>query len=132
MSFLRTIVILAVLGIGLFLFWPDSYSRFRHRSEAYYVEFAQACDFLIAQHPFGTNRFIEMSPTDATLPQTIRDLRPSKITVSANRVWILSKGDQFGIAWEPVDEAQTNIWVLRTFIESDTRTIYVKGAVREK
>lgn len=127
MSVLRTITVLAVLavlGIGLFLFWPDSYSRFRHRSKAYYAEFAPGCDSLLAQHPLGTNRFIEVPATDATLPQIIQDLRPSKIVVSANRVWILSTGGQFGIAWEPEDEGQTNVWVLRTIIESDVRTVY--------
>ena len=127
MSVIRNITILAVvvvLGVGLFLIWPDSYSRFRHRSEPYYAEFSQACDSLLAQHPLGTNRFIEVSVTDATLPKMIRDLSPSKIKISANRVWILSQGDQFGIAWEPQGEVQTNVWALRTDIESDVRTIY--------
>jgi hypothetical protein len=125
-SLLATTVLVLLMGlaVGLFVFWPDSYSRFRHQSKAYYAEYAQGCDSLLAQHPLGTNRFIEVPATDATLPQIIRDLRPSKIVVSTNRVW-LSAGGQFGIAWEPEVEGQTNVWVLRTIIESHVRSVYV-------
>ncbi len=118
-------VLLTGLVVGVFVFWSDSHSRFRHQSEAYYAQFAKACDSLLEQHPLGTNRFIELAVTGAALPQIIQDLQPSKIKVSSNRVWVLSKGGQFGIAWEPKDESQTNVWQLITSIESHVRSVYV-------
>lgn len=128
MRFSQAIAVLALvtgLIIGLFAYWPDSHFRFRHQSKAYYSQFAKSCDSLLEQHPLGTNRFIELSITGAALPQIIMDLRPSKIKVSLNRVWILSKGNQFGIAWEPKDETQTNVWQLVTSIEGHVRSVYV-------
>jgi len=119
------LVLLTAFVVGLFALWPDSHFRFRHRSEAYHVEFANACDSLLEQHPLQTNRFIEVSATDPALPKTIRDLQPSKIKVSSNRVWVLSKGGEFGIAWEPRNEGKTNVWHLITFIESHVRTVFV-------
>jgi hypothetical protein len=127
MRFPRAIMGLALLAvsvIGLFLFWPDSHFRFRHQSERYYAEFTAACDTLLAQHPLGTNHFFELSMTDAQLPKIIQDLQPSKIKVSSNQVWILSKGGEFGISWEPQSETQTNVWRLLTSIESHTRIVY--------
>ena len=122
---IMVLVLLTGLVVCLFVFWPDSHFRFRHRSEAYYAEFAKACDSLLEHHPLGTNRFIELSVTGAALPQIIQDLQPSKIKVSSNRVWILSQGNLVGIAWEPKDEAQTNVWQLITSIESHVRSVYV-------
>jgi hypothetical protein len=128
MHVLRAIVVLVLLTafvVGVFVFWPDSHFRFRHRGEAYHAKFANACDSLLQQHPLGTNRFVEVSSTGATLPPIIQDLRPSRIKVSSNHIWILSKGGEFGIAWEPQDEVHTNAWHLRTSIESHVRTVFV-------
>ena len=122
---ITALAILTILAaVGFFLFWPDSHSRFRHRSNAYYAEFARGCDSLLAQHPWGTNDFIELSGTNTQLPKIIQDLQPSKIKVSSNQVWILSQGGKFGISWEPETETKTNVWLLITSVESHARIVY--------
>lgn len=118
------LVFLTIIVVGGFLFWPGSYSRFRHKGESYYAEFTTACDTILVQHPLGTNRFIEVSVLDASLPKIIQDLQPAKIKLSSNRVWILSNGGEFGISWELEDETKTNAWLLITSIESQTTILY--------
>ena len=124
---ITALVLLLVCAVGLFFLAPrlTQYYRFRHKSGDYYAEFTRACDAVLAEHPVGTNRFIELSLTDPALPKIIRDLQPLKITVQPQRVWILHGGSiEFGIAWER-DEVRTKVWSLTTACESDVRVVYV-------
>jgi hypothetical protein len=103
----------SILGFGLLagfvLLLPilahSQHFAFRHRSIGYYVEFTKACDSLLAQHPLGSNRFIEIPVADASLPGIVRNVHPFKIKLAANWVWILAwgegHGDGVGITWEP-------------------------------
>src|SRR5688500_8991356 len=93
----RVITVLAlfmVCLIGLVFLGPSltQYSRFRHKSPAYYSDLTQAFDKLLAEHPVGTNRLVELSVTDPSLPNSILDLQPVKIQVWPHRVWILHGG----------------------------------------
>ena len=128
----RNILILGIVGVliaGLVFVVPSltpQYFSFRHRNGRYYADFTAACDSLLAEHPVGTNRFIELAVTDASIPKIVRDLRPVKIKLATNWVWILYGGGvEFSVTWEQ-DETQTNAWVLSTTCESHTRTVYVK------
>src|ERR1041384_1620742 len=118
----RVITVLAPLMVclfGLFFLGPSltQYSRFRHKSAAYYTDLTQAFDKLVAEHPVGTNQFVELAVTDPSLPNVILDLQPLRIQVWPHRVWVLHGGSiEFGIEWER-DEVRTNIWTLRTACE---------------
>ena len=120
-------VLLLICLVGLFSLGPrhTQYSRFRHQSDSYYTEFGKACDAILAKHPVGTNRFIELSVVDPSLPKIIRALQPLKITVQSNRVWILRGGSiEFGITWEQ-DDTRRDVWTLCSACESDVRVLYV-------
>jgi|SRR5688572_30701050 len=125
----RTIFV--ILGLGgcfcLLLPFRSSYLRFMHKSERYYSELARACDSVLAAHPLGTNEFIRISGTDPSLPERIRDLQPSRVTISSNRVHLMvgvGRGG-FGISWEQ-DETQPNVWTINTFAESLQRVAYAE------
>ena len=126
----RAIILLVLLLVciaGVFFVAPHltQYSRFRHKSDDYYAELTKACDAILAQHPVGTNRFIELSVADPSLPKIVADLQPLKIEIQPQRVWILHGGSiEFGISWEQ-DENRTNVWTLSTACESDVRVVYV-------
>ena len=124
------IAFLAVLAVGLILterFLIPEYFLFTHRSARYYKDFATACDALLAQHPIGTNAFIELRANDIPVPHAIRDLHPVKIKLSPNQVWMLHSGAiEFGITWGQERETRTNIWVLSTTCESDTKVLYAR------
>ncbi len=130
MRVIRVIAVFALFLIclgGVFFLGPrlTQYSRFQHQGDEYYSELARACDAIIAEHLVGTNRFIELTVTDSSLPKIIRDLHPLKIVVQPQRIWILHGGSiEFGIAWEQ-DESRTNAWTLSTACESDVRVLYV-------
>ncbi|PWU15172.1 MAG: hypothetical protein C5B50_15815 [Verrucomicrobia bacterium] len=121
------LVLLMVCLVGLFFLGPSltEYSRFRGKSTAYYSALTQAFDKVLIEHPVGTNRFVELSVTDPSLPKVIRDLQPLKIKLQPQRCWILHGGSiEFGISWEQ-DESRTNVWTLSTACESDVRIVYV-------
>jgi hypothetical protein len=124
----RTITLLVLLSVciaGVFFVGPHltQYSRFRHKSDVYYAELTKACDGILTRHPVGTNQFIELSVADPSLPKIIANLRPLKIKIQPQRVWILH-GGEFGIAWEQ-DESRMNVWRLITACESHVRVVYV-------
>lgn len=126
-------VLLVVLFVGFVLLLPllahPQHFAFRHKSAGYYGQFAKACDSLLTQHPVGTNKVLELPVTDASVPNIIRDVHPVRIKLGTNWVWILawgeSHGNGVGITWAPENEAQTNVWILRTTVESHTRAVYV-------
>ena len=122
-------VLLLVLCIGSAAGLYNPASGFKHKSPQYYAAFAKSCDSLLAQRILGTDEFVEVLVTDASLPEMIRDVHPFKIKLARDRVWILAGGTShvlgYGITWEPQDEAKTNVWALSATQESDTRVLYV-------
>ena len=107
--------LLAVFALLLYLQVTRKFIRFEHRSTTYYEDFAAACGLILAHYPIGTNRFVDISPADASLPVIVRDLHPERIRVATNWVWILVDGshlDGLNVTWGPQDEAQTNTWNL--------------------
>jgi hypothetical protein len=109
-------------------FTKSDYLRFMEDKDAhYYSEFARACDSVLMHYPLGTNEFIRIPGAETSLPEIIRDLAPSRITISSNRIHIIvgvGRGG-FGISWEP-DEETTNSWAINTFAESLHRVAYVE------
>jgi hypothetical protein len=117
-----------LLVFGTLRLLKSNYLRFMEdKGQTYYSEFARACDSVLAQHPLGTNEFIRISGADSSLPKIIRDLEPSRVTISSNRVHlVVGVGrDGFGVSWEQ-DEAQTNVWAINTFVESLQRVAYAE------
>jgi hypothetical protein len=121
--------LLAVFILVLPMLGHPQHFAFRHRSRGYYADFTRACDSLLAQHPVGTNKFVEIPVNDLSIPSIIRQVHPFRIKLATNWVWILAWGeghaDGVGITWESQSEGQTNEWALLTTVESHTRTIYV-------
>ncbi len=129
-----------ILGIGLvavfiigfvwfvsFLVNPNpQYFGLQHKSAKYYADFTAACDSVLAEHPLGTNEAIKIPVTDPSLPKIITGLRPIRIQVSPQRVWMILGSDShagFGLAWEP-QMNDTNVWVLHTIAEGLDTVIY--------
>jgi hypothetical protein len=131
------IVVLGIVVFGYLLLsapfyvrnaFTGGYWRFLKRDQRYYMEFARACDSIMAHYPAGTNVSIAVATTDPSLPKIIRALRPTRIESQSNRVWMLIGRSRagFGIAWEPEPDGQTNTWAINTFVESLVRTPYVE------
>jgi hypothetical protein len=117
-----TALMAGVLAVFLLLVYCQltrKYVRFEHQSSKYHAEFATACDSILAQHPLGTNGFLEISTTDTSLPRIVGDLHPERIKVSTNCVWVLVDGthtDGLVVLWEtqwgPEGVKLTNVWNL--------------------
>jgi hypothetical protein len=107
--------LIVVIGGVAYLRHTSVYLGFKHKSPKYHAEFAKACDSVLAQHPLGTNKDIELSAADPLLPNIITDLHPVRIEVSPDKVWILVNGSHIGglaVIWEPQNTNQTKAWAL--------------------
>jgi hypothetical protein len=137
MRAVRTMLIVAVIAaciVGFIEFLPylvnPLYFGLRHKSAKWYSDFTSACDSVIASHPCGTNKYINIAVTDPSLPRIIKDLHPLKIKTSPEGFWMLLVADShygFGLTWDPMwkgTNRDTNIWVLCTTAESDETVIY--------
>src|SRR5690349_8377840 len=121
---LRLLLGVAILVVGVLawfalpaLIYPDYFS-FRHRGNKYYAEFASACAALMSEHPPGTNTYLEIAPTDPSVPKILKGVNPLKIKITTDRVWILHGGSlEFGIACRQ-QLFDTNAWILSTTCES--------------
>ena len=104
--------------------------QFMHHDQNYFRDFARSCDMLLQHHPLSTNAYIRIPGSDPSLPPIIRNLRygVDQVTISSNRVHILvpAPSHGFGIAWEPQNETDTNLWALTTWNESEPRVAYVQ------
>jgi len=120
--------LLIVAALYVRAFWDFSeFLRFNHRSPSYFAALATSCDVLLAQHPLGTNAYIELEETDPTIPEIIREMDPIRIDVLSNRVWILHGGAiRFGVTWME-DSLNTNRWVLSSTAEDHTRVLYLRS-----
>ncbi|EEF59022.1 hypothetical protein [Pedosphaera parvula] len=130
----RKTIIISALIVGcclVLLNWlfDSKYSRFKSQNPKYHADFAAACDSILANHPLGTNKYMELSVTDTSLAEIIRNLHPERIKVSTNWVWIWvdsSHTDGLSITWEPRDESQTNIWnLIIGYGEGKNKVVYV-------
>lgn len=105
--------VVALFTVPYYLFNAD-YLRFKHKNAKYHADFAEACDSILMHHPLGTNKAVELSGTDPSLPRIISDLHPKKVGVAPNKVWIgVHDGHIGGLAiiwepqWMPEDQKQT-------------------------
>lgn len=133
-----TVPIAAVLAVFLLLLYCQltrKYVRFENKSAKYHADFAAACDSILAHYPLGTNEFLELSTTDVGLPQIVRDLRPERIKIATNWVWVLVDGshtDGLVVLWETqwgLDGTKlTNVWNLEIGNGEDgKKALYVKS-----
>lgn len=134
----KVITALIASALMVFLFLLDcqftrKYVRFEHHSTKYYSDFAAACDSILAHYPLGTNQFLEISTTDAGLPQIVRDLHPVRIQIATGWVWVLvddSHTDGLVVVWEtqwgPDGTKITNVWNLEIGNGEDgSKALYV-------
>ncbi len=127
-----TVLAIAASIIGYFRL-TSYYLSFKHKRAKYHADFAKACDSLLINYPLGTNKYVEISAKDSSLPKMISDLHPERIRVARNKVWILVHGSHVnGLAviwepvWDPMDQNQTNTWALSiTSGEGVDDTLYV-------
>ncbi len=113
------VFVLSIVSFVTYVRATSVYLGFKQKDAKYHAEFAEACDSILAQHPLGTNKVIELSVSDPSLPRIITDLHPVRMGVSPNKVWILvneSHVDGLAVIWEPEWEPQnpnqTNTWTL--------------------
>ena len=113
--------LLIILAFWLF---TSPYQRFiEGRDQKYYQELARACDVVFTQHPIGTNLFIQVEVTNASLPEVIRDLEPSQITIFSNGVSVISWRKQFGLSWTEQGD-DTNVWNLSVCTKGPLTIVY--------
>ena len=124
------LVVIIALILGLFCLLPiifqSHYVRLQHKSHDYYVELASACDSILSKHPLGTNDVIWIPVTDPSLPKVVRDLRPIKLQVNHQGVWMLLDSDShagIGLEWQPKWD-DTNVWKLDIIAENFETVIY--------
>jgi hypothetical protein len=121
--------VFALIAPGLL---DSPYIRFQKHSQTYYSNLAQACNTVLAEHPIGTNKVVEIPVTDPSLPKPITDLHPIKIEVSSHGFWMLLISDSrngIGVGWGPKWD-NTNLWVLGEAAESLETDVYTnKGNV---
>lgn len=124
------VVVVAFLTIAFLRCLPTGLNRqyfgLRHKSTAYYAQLAAACDTVITRHPPGTNKFVEVSVSDPSLPKIITDLHPIRIKVDPQLFWMVLGSEShlgFGLTWDP-KWGDTNTWVLHTTMESEDTVIY--------
>jgi hypothetical protein len=122
-------VALAVITLGFAIFGASIFTpphrRILNKNQEYYSRLATACDSLLITQPPGTHRELEISTADQSLPQILRELNPSKITVSSNHVWVMAGDRDFGLLWEPQGGTNTNYWALSTAAEGASHELYV-------
>ena len=123
------VVLLVILPSVFALIAPEllesPYIRFQKHSQTYYGNLAQACNTVLAEHPVGTNKFIEISVTDPSLPKAIRDLHPIKINVSTQGYWmglVSESRSGVGVSWGPQQD-NTNIWSLQAIAPEGEDTV---------
>ncbi|HUE36662.1 MAG TPA: hypothetical protein VMO20_04675 [Candidatus Acidoferrum sp.] len=121
--------VFALIAPGLL---ESPYIRFQKHSQTYYSNLARACNTVLAEHPVGTNKFIEIPVTDPSLPKAITDLHPIRIKVGPQGFWMLLISDSragIGVGWGPQWD-NTNLWVLGEAAESLVTDVYTnKGNV---
>jgi hypothetical protein len=97
-----TAVVLCLVAVSPLFIFTSPFRRFMGKDPMYHAEIARACDSVMRQHPLGTNAAIvsvaggdesilllDVPLSDPSLPKVIRDLRPSKITISKNRIHMI-------------------------------------------
>jgi hypothetical protein len=135
----RTVsMVVALAALVIWSCWAlrSPYFRFLGKDQGYYSRLADACDLLIREHPLGTNAtvvpivgttnewevFIRISGRDPSLPKIIRDLNPSQIVVSTNRIYVMVGVREFGLSWEP-QNGHTNYWAMYVYGD-DQKEVY--------
>jgi hypothetical protein len=137
---LAGVVTVAIAG-SLYFWWRyDSlYNWFRAQDKAYFKQVTSDCDSMLKRYPIGSaglesysraSNWFELSVTDETLPVSIRALRPDRILVSTNAIWVNCGGRgrlDWGFMWNPTSEPRT--WALRSCLPySFETTLYVESS----
>jgi len=104
---------------------PKQFRFVENNDQKYFADLARACDVVKMQNPLGTNDFVLIGGTNASLPKIIRDLKPSRITVASNHTHITVGNSRmgFGISWK-LDETKTNCWTMSANGEGGSQVVY--------
>lgn len=103
-TFLLSVSASVLLGVLLMFSCggPLSYPSFINQDKSYYKTIADACEQLRAKTPFRLLHGQHISPNEAFVPAVVRDLRPSYLVLTTNRVYLMIGEGRgaYGIAWE--------------------------------
>ena len=119
------VFVAVALALAVLASFRSPYLRFIHRSQDYYGKLARGCDALLLRHPLGTNVFVHLAADDSSVPRIIRELHPSAITVSSNRVHVIVGEREFGMSWEAQD-GDTHSWALQVYPAAPGPILYVE------
>jgi hypothetical protein len=97
-------------------FIESDYLKFIRKDQAYYTRVSKACEDLLSRNPLGTNSMLEIPIKKATIPEILRKLHPSDISVLQEGLHLrMHKGSRVGfyaVSWVR-DTNKTNIWRLQ-------------------
>jgi len=117
--FLASFLVFIIVPFSCSLFLNADYLHFKYKNAKYHADFAEACDYILAHYPLGTNKVMRLSVTDAPLPRIISDWHPKRVDLTSNYVCIDVHDGHIGglvIIWKPQWEGQnptqTNTWNL--------------------
>jgi len=116
---LASFFVFVIVPFSCSLFLNADYRHFKYKNAKYHASFGEACDFILAQHPLGTNKSIVLAGTDPSLPRIISDWHPIRVGLTPNYVCVeVHNGHIGGLSiiwkpqWEPQNQTQTNTWNL--------------------
>ena len=104
---------------------PKQFRFVENNDQKYFADLARASDVMMMQNPLGTNDFVLIGGTNASLPKIIQDLKPSRIIVASNYAHITVGNSRmgFGISWK-LDETKTNSWTMSVNGEDGSQVVY--------
>ena len=105
---------------------PTFWSFTRHRSGGYYGLIAKSCDQVLGALAAHLTNEIVLDGSDPRLPQPLRDLQATTITIQKNRVWIVvDTRAAYGIVWRQ-SETNERLWRLTVHGGSEPIIVYQK------
>ena len=120
---LAVVVSLYLLVVVAPRYLKSPYFRFVDKDQMYYAKVARACDLMLEQNPLGTNEVVHLESSNVSVPSIIRSLRPSRITISRDRVHVIVGVRDFGMSWEAQDGDRRS-WALKVYPEGPERVLY--------
>jgi hypothetical protein len=93
------LALMILIGVFWACFQISPAKRFTRKSAAYYQNFSAACDALLHKFPVGTNFSDSAIKEDPSIPEILRQLNPSLISVQSNGVFIIAGLGHLGGVW---------------------------------
>jgi hypothetical protein len=133
----RLLIVVALSVAGIYMYsmfvYPHRYSRhFIRGDREYYKNFSLACKELISSYPDQSNDYYRLTAAELEmLPPIIKDLNVNTVSISRDRVHLLSGGGftTFAVSWERTDEHE---WTLYFIGPGFQRARYVSVAEHDE